>query len=441
MDKNSKYSRRKFLGNALRVSSAAIAFPYIIPSSALGAGLSSSKRPAPSDRIVLAAIGTGRRGRYNLGHFLKQGRVQCVMVCDTMADRRKMAKDMVDNFYDNKDCVATRFQEEVLERDDIDAVSIASGDRWHAVHSAQAARAGKDVYSEKPVTLTIDEGQKLVDTCNAYGTVWQCGTQRRSNQTFKSVVKAVQDGLIGKVHTITTSFGGPWSTDRVVFAETAPQPDPEEFDYDRWLGQAPWAPYSELRVRRWRNNWATGGGVITDMGPHYLETALWALNSKMPEHLTFSGEAKFAPDGFYNVPDEMFVKVQFGDVAIKMDNGKKAVKFEGDMGWIYLDDAYGRVEARPRSILQHIESGFHDMMMAEHLENFLNCMISRKQPVSNPNIAQKTHMISHCANLSLRLGRSLTWETSGGRFVGDEEANLMRSRAMRPPWGTAFAGV
>lgn len=440
MNKNPKYSRRKFLGNVLKASASAVAVPYFIPSTALGASISSSNRPAPSDRIVLGAIGMGGRGRYNLSHFLKFGRVQCVMVCDTMAEHRQMAKDMVDEHYDNKDCVSTRFQEEVFEREDIDAVMLAAGDRWHAVHSVMAARAGKDVYSEKPVTLTIDEGQKLIETCKTYGTVWQCGTQRRSNPSYQSVVDIVKKGLIGNIHTITMGFGGPWPTDEVIFAKSGTQPDPDEFDYDRWLGQSPWAPYSEVSVREWRNNWATGGGLITDMGPHFLETALWALDNKLSDHIIFSGEGEFAPDGFYNVPAALFANVQIGDINIKMDNGEKAITFKGDQGWIKIDD-WGIIDANPRSLLQYTVPGFSYRHMSDHVANFLNCIKSRKQPASPIEVVQKTHTIAHAANLSIRLGRTLTWNTIKKQFIGDEEANLLSSRNMRAPWGSSFAGT
>lgn len=216
---------------------------------------------APSGRTTLAAIGLGNRNRSNLAHFLDQEDVRCLAVCDCFADRRKMAKEMVDQRYGTSDCVATRCHEDVFDRDDIDAVLIGTGDRWHTPLSILAAKAGKDVYCEKPFSLTVAEGRRLVDITKRYGTVWQCGTQRRSNASYGYVVDLVRSGKIGKPHTITAVLGG-WGGNGLVVPE--PKPDPNVFDYDRWLGQAPWTPYSPVRVKLWRNRWDTGAGVIAE---------------------------------------------------------------------------------------------------------------------------------------------------------------------------------
>ena len=192
-------NRRSFLKSA-----AALAVPWIIPASVLGR----DGAVAASNRLGLGVIGLGNRNTSNLGHFLKQEDVRCVTVCDCFADRRARGKKMVDEHYGNSDCVATRFHEEIFARKDIDAVLIGTGDRWHAVLSMLAARAGKDVYCEKPFTLTIGEGRMLVETMSRYGTVWQCGTQRRSNSAYRFVAEGVKGGMIGRLRTITMSFGG-----------------------------------------------------------------------------------------------------------------------------------------------------------------------------------------------------------------------------------------
>lgn len=222
--------RREFIKTAGRTLASAIALPYFVPATALG----SSSGIAPSERITLGVIGLGNRGTYDMEHFLNERDVHCIAVCDTFADRRQKGKTIVDLHYGNTDCAATRFHEEILSRGDIDAVLIATGDRWHAVLSIMAARAGKDIYSEKPFCLTIAEGQALVETTERFGTIWQVGTQRRSDNSYHSVVKAVHNGLIGHLRSITTSFGG-WNND-VVFAKPEPEPDTDAFDWDRWLG-------------------------------------------------------------------------------------------------------------------------------------------------------------------------------------------------------------
>ena len=214
-----------------------------------GAVLGPNGAAPPSEKIALGVIGLGARSRHVLGHFLKQPDIHVPAVSDCFADRRRMGKDLVDTHYGNGDCKAYRLHEQILEHDDIDAVLIATGDRWHAVASVMAARAGKDIYCEKPFSLTIGEGRALVGEMDRTGRIWQCGTQRRSNPGYKFVVDVVRSRRIGKLHTITISNGcGPgWRRNGAPKPE--PVPDVGVFDYNRWLGQAPAADYSPLRVR------------------------------------------------------------------------------------------------------------------------------------------------------------------------------------------------
>jgi predicted dehydrogenase len=405
---------------------AAFTIPWIVPTSVLGR----EGAVAPSSRITLGVIGCGNRAKSDLRDFLIEKDVHCLAVCDCWADRREIMKAMVDAHYGNKDCRAHRFHEEVLGRSDLDAVLIATGDRWHAVLSILAAEAGKDIYCEKPSTLTIAEGRALVRTTQRYGTVWQCGTQRRSNDAFRFVVKIVRDGRIGTLRTATLSFGG-WGGNG--FAR--PEPVPKGFDYDRWLGQAPWAPFSNVRVNLWRNNWDTGAGPVADMGPHYLDFTQWANDSETSGPVEFEGEGEFPEDGFANVPFTVNVRARYADgVRVIMDSGPKGVRFEGSDGWIHITDA-GEITAGPASVLEGLTvpqvSWTH---MADHIRNFLNCIRSRKLTASHPEIAHRVHTIAHCANISLRLGRKVQWNPRTERFVGDADADKMLSRTMRAPW-------
>ena len=419
-----KITRRGFLARA----AAAAAAPYVIPSAVLG----KDGAVAPSARITIAAIGLGGRGQSDLSHFLLQGDVRCLVVCDCFAQRRQQGKAMVDGHYKNNDCVATRFHEEVLGRRDIDAVLIAGGDRWHAVLSMLAARAGKDAYCEKPFTLTIAEGRALVETTRRYGTIWQCGTQRRSNESYRFVVDAVRGGLIGKLHTITTLLGG-WGGNG--FAKSEPQPDPAVFDYDRWLGQAPWAPYSNVRVGLWRNHWDTAGGIIADMGAHYFDFAQWAHDSEMAGPVEYEGTGVWPGDGFANVPFVVNVEARYADgVRLLIKCGGKGVRFDGDRGWIHLTDD-GDITAEPKSILKGRSVPRVDWsLMGGHVRNFLECVKSRKLTASHPELAHRAHTMIHCANICLRLGRKVQWDYKAERFVNDDDANNMLSRTMRAPW-------
>ena len=417
-------TRRKFLAG----TAAAVAAPWLIPAAALGG----DGEIAPSNRITLAVIGLGNRNTSNLGHFLQQPDVRCLAVCDCFADRRRNGKEMVDKHYNNQDCTATRFHEEVFARRDIDAVLIGTGDRWHGVLSVLAAKAGKDIYCEKPFCLTIGEGRNLVQVMRRYGTVWQCGTQRRSNSSYRFVVDVVRKGLIGKLHTISTMLGG-WGGNGVAKPER--EPDPDVFDYGRWLGQAPSAPYSPLRVALWRNDWDLAGGLIADMGAHYFDFAQWAHDSELSGPVEYEGTGVWPDGGFANVPFEVNVQATYADgVRLLVRGGDKGVRFDGDAGWINLSDG-GEITAEPKSILLERSAPRVDWaFMGDHVRNFLDCVKSRKLSASHPELAQRAHTIIHCANLCLRLGRKVRWDPKDERFVADDDANRMLARTMRPPW-------
>jgi len=425
MNSRRKLSRRDFLGAA-----AAVAAPLVIPASALGGG----GRVAPSERINVGAIGLGPRAQGTLPDFLAEKDLQCRAVCDCAADRRNVGKGIVDRAYGNKDCKTYRFHEELLARNDIDAVMLATGDRWHAVLSVIAAKAGKDVYCEKPCTLTVGEGRAMVEALKKYKTVWQCGTQRRSNNSYRFVAETVQSGKIGKLQTITT-FLGDGFTSNGKEAPIAPPP-PEVFDYDRWMGQAPLAPYSPIRVQLWRQHWSTSGGLLCDMGPHYFDLVQWAHQSEMTAPRWFEGTAVWPPkDMFAQVPYDFHVVAQYDDgVKLIIQEGDKGVRFEGEEGWIHISDA-GSLRAKPQSILSDRKIDQQSWtFMHGHIRNFLDCIRSRQRTVSHPELAQRNHALCHCANICLRSGRKVEWDAKTERFVGDEEANRMLLRPMRAPW-------
>ena len=225
------------------------------------------------------------------------------------------------------------------------------------------------------------------------------------------------------------SFGD-WGANGIAI----PEPVPAGFDYDRWLGQAPWAPYSPVRVQHWRQHWDTGAGPIADMGPHFIDTAQWAHDSEYSGAVEYEGQAEFPTGGFANVPSVVNVQARYADgVEIRMDSGNKGVRFDGDQGWIHVDD-FGNIT--PKSMLRDLSvSGVSYHYMAGHVRNFLDSVRSRRQPVSGPEISHHSHTIAHCANLCLRLGRKLKWDPESERFVNDDDADRMLARIMRFPWG------
>jgi predicted dehydrogenase len=390
---------------------------------------------AASDRITIGVIGTGPRGAYVLSHFLKEKHVQVVAVADCFANRRSEAKAAVDTVYGNKDCAAYRFHEEILDRKDIDVILIATGDRWHTVLSVLAAEAGKDVYCEKPISLTIAEGRALVNAVDRYGTVWQCGTQRKSIPGYAFVRDVVRAGRIGRLHTITVSMGdGGWRSNGIPAPE--PRPDPDVFDYDRWLGQSPWAPYSSTRVKLWRLNWDTSAGPVADMGPHYCEFAQWVRGDEFDGPIEFEGSGEFrSKSTFNNIPYFVDIRANYADgMRMVIDSKAKGVRFDGDDGWIQLLDE-GAVLADPKNVLQGLQPPEANWkVMAPHIRDFLDCVKTRSQPVSHAEVAQRSHTIVHCANLAVRLGRKLRWDPRTELFPGDSEANNMLARTMRAPW-------
>ncbi len=429
MDRANAKSHQKTKRQFLKTSSLAASAVLFIPASALGQGSSI----APSDRIMIGAIGTGGRFmRALLPNFYHQDDVRLVAVSDCWQERRAKAKAEIDKRYGNDDCTAHRYHEDVLERDDIDAVIIATGDRWHGVMSSYAARAGKDIYSEKPYCLTIGEGRQVVDITKKYGTVWQCGTQRHSNPDYLYVIDCVHQGKIGKLHTIHINLGP--GRHKPGFAVPAPVPD--GFDYDRWLGQSPWRPYSEFSVRHWRNHWDTSGGQLSDMGPHMYDLAQMGNQSERIGPVEIAGTATFPQEGFDCVPYEWDIEAKYENgVRMLSKVGTKKIRFIGDEGWIEIMDETGEIQSNPKSLSERSNPvSQHYNNLDPHIRNFLDCIRTREQTVCNPEIAQRSHTIAHASNICLRLGRKLQWNYKKEMFIDDDDANRMISKTMRIPW-------
>ncbi len=278
----SHFSRRQFL----KRTTAAVALPLIVPGAVLGL----NGAVAPSNRLGFGAIGVGNRARATLPTFLSFPEIQYVAVCDCRADRLGAAKEMVDHHYGNPDCATHADFRDLLAREDVDAVSLATGNRWHGLGSIYAARAGKDIYCEKPVTLTIGEGRKLVETCRRFGTIYQAGTQRRSTASYRFAMEMVRQGRVGRVHTVEMQV---WAGPGIPNEKATPVP--AGWDYDMWLGQSPWYPFVPGRANAWQYFWDTAEGIMTDMGVHYTDQMQWALDTDNTGPVEFEAEGEF-PD-------------------------------------------------------------------------------------------------------------------------------------------------
>jgi predicted dehydrogenase len=424
----SHLSRRQFL----RCAATAAVAPLIVPGSVLGL----RGAVAPSNRIVFGAIGVGNRARDTLPTFLAFPEIQYLAVSDCRQDRRKNAKETVDRRYGNQDCQAYEDFRDLLARKDIDAVSIATGNRWHGLGSIYAARAGKDIYCEKPVTLTIGEGRNLVETCRRFGTIYQAGTQRRSTASYRFAVEMVRQGKIGRPLTVEMQvWAGP------AIAQEKAAAVPAGWNYDIWLGQAPWYPFVPGRVNAWQYFWDTAEGVMTDMGCHYTDQMQWALNTDHTGPVEFEAKAEWPDPAKFcsDTPITGIARCKYanGINGIMYQRGAfkdRYLRFRGEEGWIQVDDETDVVTAEPKSILSlkgGNAAGWGDA--SDHVRNLLNCIRSRTPTVCNPEVAHRAITICQAWAISLRLGTALKWDPVKERF-DLEAANRMLYREPRAPW-------
>jgi predicted dehydrogenase len=427
------FTRRDFLARTLAGGSA-VALPWFIPARALGR----AGAVAPSERIVLGGIGLGPRGQYDLSVMLPEKDVQFVAICDAQRSQRERVKQMADAHYGNKDCRMYRNMLELLARPDIDAVLIATGDHWHALASLLAAKAGKDVYSEKPCGMTIGEIQALADGIHRYGRVFQAGTQRRSVNNFQYAAHLAQSGKLGRLHTLHASVYVPQKNYAWLPAE--PEPPKEQCDWDEWLGPAPWRPYNSRYVAGgWRGHHDfEAGGNFLDWGAHTVDLCQWANQADhiMPieyEATPTAVVARYA-NGVKLICD--FLPTAFGNRApqYRTSTGTCPVRYEGDEGWVETGDN-GEI-ALSENLVRTLERQFAGtgINAVGHGRNFFDCVKSRALPVCHPDIMRRSHIACFAAQLSWQLGRKLGLDPVKEEFVGDEEANRMRRRATREPW-------
>ena len=429
-------NRRQFLTRSLAASTA-FAIPNIIPASALGRG----GAVAPSERIVMGAIGLGGRGSGDLGWMLGEADVQFVAVCDVRKANREGAKNAVDGKNGNKDCAAYRDMRDLLSKHtEIDAMLIATGDRWHTPASILAMQAGKDVYCEKPGALTIAQGQALVAATKRYGRVFQTGAQRASEANFIVAGELARQGKLGKVHTVYAHLGYLPDWPRVN-AVLPPQPEPskEELDWDLWLGPAPWRPYNAGFIPQypspgWYTQYDFAGG-IPQWGSHTILQCQLDLGLADTSPVTYEYPKDLKGAG---------MTVHFANglkLVAKCDGwrGSCGVKYEGPDGWVAAADGYEKPDVSSPSLLRDSKKLLQDYLARtqrplNHVRDFLNCVKSRRTPVTSAEVAHRTMTTNLIMDICLDLKRDLKWDPVKQEFPGDDEANRLRSRAMREPW-------
>ena len=423
------FTRRRFLKTTAGAS-AMIALPALISSSVLGRdGI-----VAPSERIILGGIGIRHRGGYVLSTMLPLPDVRFVAIADVRVDRRQAVKAMADRQNGDDKCAMYRDFRELLERDDIDAVLIATGDRWHAHAPMLAAEAGKDVYSEKPCAISIDLAGRLADTIRRTGRVFQAGTQRRSISNFIHAIKLAQTGKLGNLQTLHASIYA--LRDSHAWLPAQPEPDPDVVDWNMWLGPAPWRPFNQAYVDgRWRGYYDfDSGATLLDWGAHTLDLCQAAngANDTTP--------IEYEP---IDMPND-------NAIACRYANGVKAilrrggwlglgtcpVRFEGDEGWVETGDT-GRIAVSLDSLRAELPAPtITGTSTQTHVRDFFNCVKSRGLTAANADVMRKSHIACHAAAIAWKLGRKLRFDPVTEMFIGDEEANRMRSRAARQPWAS-----
>lgn len=431
-------SRRQFLKRSAAGSLAAIGFPYIIPSSALG----KDGAVAPSNRIVMGCIGTGGKGRNNMKTFMQQDDVQMVAVCDVDQTHLDQAQVMVNEHYDNEDCAAYRDFRELVARDDLDAVSVATPDHWHALNSISAAKAGMDIYCEKPLANSIGEGRAICEAVREHGVILQTGSHERSGDNARFACELVRNGRIGKLHTVRINLpcdDKHHQEAREVECVPPTMEVPEGFDYDMWLGHTPQVPYTEKRCHFWwRFILNYGGGEMTDRGAHVIDLAQLGAGTDDTGPVEITARGVVTPNSLYDV----FWDYEFENVfanglrMIGSSDGPRGLKFEGSDGWIFIHVHGAELEAEPASLLEET-LGEGELSLGRspgHHRNFLDAVKSRQEPVAPAEAGHRTATICHLNNIAMKLGRPLKWDPEAEQFIDDAEANGLLVPCMRMPW-------
>jgi len=420
MAQRATITRRKLLRRAAGAAGAMAAAPYVITSNALGAD---GTLPA-SERVTIGMIGGGGRGSGVFGGLIGSGG-QPVAVCDAWQQRRE-------KWAERAKCKAYADFREMLARDDIDAVSVATTDCWHVHHTVAAAKAGKDIYCEKPLSVAFREDQICRDVVRRYDRMFQYGTQQRSSAHCRFGCELVRSGKIGEVKEITVV-----SPDSNPGGSGKPQPVPEGLDYDMWLGPAPWRPYCGQASGggAWWHDYDHAIGFIAGWGAHPLDILVWGYDTHLAGKWEVEGTGMIPYEGRNNVVMRWNVDIRFENgVKMKFTPGGDYTEFKGTEGWVGI--SRGGIKAEPKSLLD-IKLGPDDVHLQEsrsHAGNFLEAVKTRKDPVSNIEDAVHSDAFSHVSEIAVRLGRKLTWDPLKEDFVGDDEASRRLSRATRAPW-------
>lgn len=436
-----------------------VGFPSIVPAHVLG-------KDAPSNKINIGQIGCGRIARdHDLPDTLKFDVARVMAVCDLDSKRVADGKVLVDGFYAEKtgkakymDTKTYANYQELLANKDIDAVMISTPDHWHSQPAMEAALAGKDIYLQKPTSLTIREGQQLQAAVQKKNVILQVGTQQRAMPQFRVAAELVRNGRIGKVHTVKIGLpGDPAGPD-------APEmPIPSNLNFDMWLGSTPEVPYTEIGVHPqadysrpgWLRLRSYGAGMITGWGQHHYDSAAWGMDTELTGPISVEALAEFPKAGLWNVHGDFLVKQEYANgISVYTSGGyTNGVEYIGEDGWIFVsrgdyqasasdpvdqEKSAKALNASDPKILDSVigENEIHLQKIDDQHGNWLDCIKSREQPISPIEKGHKACAVCLIGDIAMQLDRKLEWNPETEMFVNDDEANGMLSREQRKPYGT-----
>jgi len=455
--------RRKFITSTVSAAAGTIVMPTIVPASVIG------KNP-PSDKINIGWIGCGRQGTGDVRGTLRFDSCMFVACSDVDSRRMELGKKMIDDFYtkqtgNNKYSNVRMYGDykEMLLDKSIDAVMITTPDHWHAQPAIEAALAGKDIYLEKPTSLTVVEGRQLVDVVKKKKVILQVGTQQRSSAQFRVAAELVRNGRIGKLHTVKIGLPGDPSG-----PEAPEMPIPKNLNYDMWLGSTPYVYYTEMRVHPqnsitdrpgWLRCEQFGAGMITGWGQHHFDSAMWGMDTEHTTPVLIEAVADFPKSGLWDVHGDFMAKAVYANGITMLTSGgyPNGIRYEGSDGWIFVTRGNYRATesdpipqgqdnpplsaSDPRILTPIGENEIHLYVSNNQQGNWLDCIKTRKEPISPVDTGHYACTVCLITHIAMKLGRRLRWDPVKELFINDDEANKMLSRPQRKPYGTNYINM
>jgi len=455
--------RRKFISGTAKAAAGAVVMPVIIPASVIG------KNP-PGDKINIGWIGCGRQGRGDIMGTMGYNTAMVAAVSDVDSDRMALGKKMIEDFYSKKtgktSYVNVKMYDDyhgMLADKDIDAVMITTPDHWHSQPALEAALAGKDIYLEKPTSLTIAEGRILSDVVRKQKIILQVGTQQRSSFQWRYAAELVRNGRIGRLHTVKIGLPGDPSG-----PEAPEMPVPRNLNYDMWLGSTPEVYYTEIRVHPqvgfdrpgWLRCEQFGAGMITGWGQHHFDSAAWGMDTELTGPVSVEAVAQFPKSGLWDVHGDFMSIAEYKNGVTQLTSGNypNGVRYEGTEGWIFVTRGNYRatasdpipenqdnqpLQASDPKILTSVigPDEIHLYESSDQVGNWLDCIRSRQEPISPVETGHRACTVCLVTHIAMKLGRKLYWDPEKERFLNDDEADSMISRPQRAPYGTNYVKI